>query len=111
MPATPARTPRTRSPMKKPDYDFDPVLTSRVRLAILSALVNLDEAEFTQLKELLDLTQGNLSVHASKLEEAGYLRVDKKFVDKKPLTTFSLTSQGRAALVAHVRQLKKLLGE
>ena len=97
--------------MKKPDYDFDPVLTSRVRLAILSALVNLDQAEFTQLKDLLRLTQGNLSVHASKLEEAGYLRVDKQFVDKKPLTTFSLTNQGRTALVAHVRQLKKLLGE
>lgn len=97
---------------KKADaYDFDPVLTSRVRLAILSALVNLDEAEFVQLKELLNLTQGNLSVHASKLEEAGYLRIDKRFVDKKPLTTFVLTSKGRDALVAHVRQLKKLLGE
>ena len=98
--------------MKKSDaYEFDPVLTSRVRLAILSALVNLDEAEFVQLKELLDVTQGNLSVHASKLEEAGYLRIDKRFVDKKPLTTFVLTSKGREALVAHVRQLKKLLGE
>jgi DNA-binding transcriptional ArsR family regulator len=98
--------------VKKPaPYDFDPVLTSRVRLAILSALVNLGEAEFVQLKELLDLTQGNLSVHASKLEEAGYLRIDKKFVDKKPLTTFVITSKGRDALVAHVRQLKKLLGE
>jgi DNA-binding MarR family transcriptional regulator len=98
--------------VKKPaPYDFDPVLTSRVRLAVLSALVNLGEAEFVQLKELLDLTQGNLSVHASKLEEAGYLRIDKKFVDKKPLTTFVITSKGRDALVAHVRQLKKLLGE
>ncbi len=98
--------------MKKSDaYDFDPVLTSRVRLAILSALVSLDEAEFVQLKDLLQLTQGNLSVHASKLEEAGYLRIDKKFVDRKPVTTFVLTSEGRAALVAHVRQLKKLLGE
>jgi len=98
--------------LKKSDaYDFDPVLTSRVRLAILSALVSLDEAEFVQLKDLLQLTQGNLSVHASKLEEAGYLRIDKKFVDRKPVTTFVLTSEGRAALVAHVRQLKKLLGE
>lgn len=98
--------------MKKSDaYDFDPVLTSRVRLAILSALVSLDEAEFVQLRDLLQLTQGNLSVHASKLEEAGYLRIDKKFVDRKPVTTFVLTSEGRAALVAHVRQLKKVLGE
>ncbi len=96
----------------KPDaYDFDPVLTSRVRLAILSALVSLEAAEFVQLRELLKLTQGNLSVHASKLEEAGYLRIDKQFVDRKPVTTFVLTAAGRAALVAHVRQLKKLLGE
>jgi DNA-binding MarR family transcriptional regulator len=96
---------------KRDDYDFDPVLTSRVRLAILSALVNLDGAEFVQLKELLNLTQGNLSVHASKLEEAGYLRIDKRFVDRKPLTTFVLTSKGRDAIVAHVRQLRKLVGE
>src|SRR5262245_5160523 len=92
-------------------YEFDDVLLSRVRLAILSALVSLEEAEFVHLRDLLKLTQGNLSVHASKLEEAGYLRIDKKFVDKKPVTTFVLTSKGRDALVAHVRQLKKLLGE
>jgi DNA-binding MarR family transcriptional regulator len=98
--------------MKKSDaYAFDPLLLSRVRLAILSALVTLDAAEFVQLKELLHLTQGNLSVHAGKLEAAGYLRVDKKFVDRKPVTTFALTSRGRDALVAHVRQLRKLLGE
>ena len=97
--------------MPKPDpYAFDPVLTSRVRLAILSALVSLGEAEFVQLKELLHLTQGNLSVHASRLEEAGYLRIDKRFVDRKPVTKFVLTAAGRAALVAHVRQLEKLLG-
>jgi DNA-binding MarR family transcriptional regulator len=96
----------------KPDaYDFDAVLTSRVRLAILTALVHLGEAEFVHLRDLLHLTQGNLSVHATKLEEAGYVRIDKKFVDKKPVTTFVLTSRGREALVAHVRQLSKLLGE
>ena len=97
--------------MPKADpFDFDPVLTSRVRLAIVSALVHHD-AEFTQLKELLRLMQGNLGVHARKLEEAGYVAVDKRFVDKKPVTTFSLTKEGRAALVAHVRRLKQLLGE
>ena len=98
--------------MKKSDiYDFDPVLMSRVRLAILSALVNLGEADFVALRGLLQLTQGNLSVHATKLEEAGYVRVDKKFVERKPVTTFVLTANGRAAVVAHVRKLKSLLGE
>ncbi len=101
----------TKSDVDRGSYDFDPVLTSRVRLAILSALVNLERVEFTELKELLRLTQGNLSVHASKLEEAGYLRADKRFVAKKPVTTFVLTSKGRHALVAHVRKLKELLGE
>jgi len=96
---------------KSDGIDFDPVLTSRVRLAILSALVGLEQIDFTQLKDLLGVTQGNLSVHAGKLEEAGYVRIQKKFVDRKPVTTYALTSRGRAALVAHVRQLKNLLGE
>lgn len=93
------------------DIDFDPVLMSRVRLAVLSALVGLEHIEFTQLKDLLRVTQGNLSVHAAKLEEAGYVRIEKRFVDRKPVTTYALTSRGRAALVAHVRKLKNLLGE
>ena len=75
--------------MKNADrFDFDPVLMSRVRLAILSALVTENEIEFTELKDLLEVTQGNLSVHAGKLEEARYIRIDKRFVGKKPVTTF-----------------------
>lgn len=98
--------------MKKADpFDFDPVLMSRVRLAILSALVTANEVEFTELKDLLGVTQGNLSVHASKLEEARYIRIDKRFAGKKPVTTFVITKQGRDALIAHVRQLKDVLGE
>ena len=98
--------------MKSSDpFAFDAALTSRARLAILSALVSLGDVEFVALKEALKMTQGNLSVHAKKLEDAGYIRVDKKFVDRKPLTTFQITRQGRDALVAHVRKLKKLIGE
>jgi DNA-binding transcriptional ArsR family regulator len=98
--------------LKRPErFDFDPVLMSRVRLAILSALVSPSEMEFTELKDLLGVTQGNLSVHASKLEEAGYVRIDKRFVGKKPVTRFVITKLGRDALIAHVRLLKGVLGE
>jgi DNA-binding MarR family transcriptional regulator len=92
-------------------YDFDDVLLSRARLAILSALVSPGRMEFVEMRDLLALTQGNLSVHASKLEQAGYIRVKKDFADKKPRTTFEITDAGRAALVEHLRKLKTILGE
>ncbi|MBI2921990.1 MAG: transcriptional regulator [Planctomycetes bacterium] len=92
-------------------YDFDEVLMSRARLAILSALVSSGEMEFTAVRDLLGLTQGNLSVHASKLQQSGYLFIRKDFVANKPRTTFEITSQGRSALVAHLQKLKAILGE
>jgi DNA-binding MarR family transcriptional regulator len=90
-------------------YDFDPVLLSRARLAILSALVSLREAEFMDLKETLGLTQGNLSIHGGKLEQAGYISVRKEFVDRKPRTTFAITPVGRKALVDHVKRLQNVI--
>jgi DNA-binding MarR family transcriptional regulator len=93
------------------NYDFDDVLLSRARLAILSALVSPGRMEFVEMRDLLQLTQGNLSVHASKLEDAGYIRVKKDFADRKPRTTFGITDAGRAALVEHLRKLKAILGE
>ena len=82
--------------MKTSDpYAFDPVLTSRVRLAIVTALVSVGEAEFMDLMELLRLTKGNLSVHGRKLEEAEYVKIRKKFVERKPQTSFQITAKGR----------------
>lgn len=92
-------------------YDFDEVLMSRARLAILSALVSSGEMEFTAIRDLLGMTQGNLSVHASKLQQAGYLFIRKEFVDNKPRTTFEITRQGRTALVGHLKKLKSILGD
>ncbi|HEV3028695.1 MAG TPA: transcriptional regulator [Planctomycetota bacterium] len=98
--------------MSKSDlYDFDPVLLSRARLAILSALVTLREAEFMDLKHILGLSQGNLSIHGGKLEQAGYISVRKEFVDRKPRTTFSITPEGRRALVDHVQRLQNVIKE
>jgi DNA-binding MarR family transcriptional regulator len=96
--------------MSKPDpYDFDPVLLSRARLAILSALVSLEEAEFMDLKSTLGLTQGNLSIHGGKLEQAGYIAIRKEFVDRKPRTTFIITPEGRKALTDHVKRLQQVI--
>lgn len=91
-------------------FDFDSLLASKVRLAIVSALVTIEEAEFTELKYMLNLTQGNLSIHASKLEEAGYIKITKGFVGKKPQTTFKLTERGKQALLGYVNKLKQLIG-
>jgi hypothetical protein len=87
----------------KVKYEFDEVLLSRGRLAIVTALVLPGRMEF------VEMTAGNLSVHASKLEAAGYLQVEKEFDAKRPKTTYVLTTAGRAALVAHVRRLNQVI--
>lgn len=68
-------------------------------------------ADFTQLKTRLKATDGNLSVQIRKLEEAGYIAVEKSFSNRKPLTTISLTATGRNAYIAYLEQIKKLIAE
>jgi DNA-binding MarR family transcriptional regulator len=81
---------------------FDPILLSQARLGIVTVLVTRAEATFTDLKEILGLTQGNLGIHLGKLEEAGYVEIRKEFVARKPRTTARITESGRAAFLAHV---------
>ena len=90
---------------------FDPVLLSRVRLGVVSVLVSRAEATFPELKVVLGVTQGNLTVHLRKLEEAGYVTIDKSFVDRKPRTTVRLARRGREAFLAHVRALGRIAEE
>ncbi len=83
-----------------------------VRLRIMAALVTLEtnnEVEFTYLRHLLGVTDGNLGAHLRKLEEAGYITVNKVFVDRKPRTYISATSQGRIAFQEHVAVLESIL--
>jgi DNA-binding MarR family transcriptional regulator len=83
-----------------------------VRLRIMAVLVTLspeDEVEFTYLRQLLDVTDGNLGAHLRKLEEADYIRVSKTFVDRKPRTFVSATIQGREVLKEHVAALEEIL--
>jgi DNA-binding MarR family transcriptional regulator len=87
---------------------FDPVLLSQARLGIVTVLVTRKEATFSDLKDLLGLTQGNLGIHLNKLEEAGYVAVTKEFVKKKPRTTARITPRGKNAFLTHVDLLAQV---
>ncbi len=85
---------------------LDRLIHEPARLAILSALSACASADFTFLQRLTGLTVGNLSSHLAKLEEVGYIRLEKSFVDRKPNTRVQLTPPGRKALEQHWRQLE-----
>ena len=94
------------------DFNYqqlDDIIHSRIRLAILSVLIAIDEADFIFLREKVGATDGNLSTHLRKLEEAEYVAVQKQFVDKKPQTTYKLTDKGRAAFEAYVNRLESMI--
>ncbi|MHA7130545.1 winged helix-turn-helix domain-containing protein [Algoriphagus namhaensis] len=88
---------------------LDPLLHSQLRLAVMSLLIGLEDAEFTFLKEQTNATAGNLSVQLDKLEKAGYISIEKSFRDKRPLTTCKITTQGIEAFEAYVENLKKYI--
>ncbi len=89
---------------------IDEVIHGRMRLGIMVYLADVETADFTELKTVLEATQGNLSVHLKKLEEAGYVAIDKSFKDNKPLTRVSITSEGRSAFAAYLQALGGLIG-
>jgi len=82
---------------------------NRTRLGLMSILMVNDEVDFTQLRDLLQVTDGNLASHAAALEKAGYIQVSKQFVGKKPNTTYAVTRAGRKAFTEHLDALEKLL--
>lgn len=82
---------------------------NRVRLGIMSVLLVNDEVDFNNLKEMLDVSDGNLASHISALEKADYVLVEKKFIGKKPNTTYTVTKAGRAAFNDHLNALEKLI--
>lgn len=84
---------------------------SKIRLGIMSVLVANESADFATLKSLLGLTDGNLASHTRSLEEAGYIRCEKKFVGRKPNTTYIITRAGREAFTAHINALENFLKE
>jgi DNA-binding HxlR family transcriptional regulator len=90
--------------------ELNPVIHGKLRLALLSLLATVEEAEFTWLRAKTGSTDGNLGAQLTKLEEAGYLTVEKKFVQRKPQTLYRMTESGRTALTEYVQALKQLLG-
>jgi DNA-binding PadR family transcriptional regulator len=90
--------------------ELNPVVHGRIRLALLSLLSSVEEADFIWLRAKTDATDGNLGAQLLKLEEAGYVTVKKKFVRRKPRTLYRITEAGRLALTEYVQALKELLG-
>jgi DNA-binding HxlR family transcriptional regulator len=90
--------------------ELNPVIHGKLRLALLSLLIGVEEAEFTWLRTKTGSTDGNLGAQLLKLEEAGYVAVEKKFVQRKPQTLYRMTETGRTALAEYVSALKELLG-
>jgi DNA-binding MarR family transcriptional regulator len=82
---------------------------NRVRLGIMSVLMVNDKVEFSVLKEMLDITDGNLASHISALEKIEYIEVKKQFIGKKPNTTYNVTKAGKKAFNEHLDALEKLL--
>ena len=89
---------------------IDEVIHGRIRLGIMVYLADVDAADFTELKTVLEATQGNLSVHLRKLDDAGYVAIDKSFVNNKPLTRVSITREGRRAFAAYLDAIGALIG-
>ncbi len=89
--------------------ELNPLLHSQLRLAIMSILMNVDEADFVYLKEKTESTAGNLSVQLDKLSTAGYITVNKGFVGKKPRTVCTITDTGRKAFEEYVDDLRQYL--
>ena len=90
-------------------FDFDGLIHERIRLGIVSALSVNERLAFTELRNILDTSDGNLSAHARKLEDAGYIDCHKSFAGRVPRTEYSLTSLGRARLQEYLTHMEALI--
>ena len=97
-----------------PRFDIgkiDDVIHGRLRLGVMAYLTNAEVADFNELKAVLEVTQGNLSVQLRKLEEAEYVTIEKGFLGRKPRTQVRITAAGRAAFAIYLEALGKLIGQ
>jgi DNA-binding MarR family transcriptional regulator len=110
--ATALRRPRATAPPQQTraaDARFDRLVYERVRLGIMSALAVTDELTFSELKAMFEVSDGNLSAHARKLEEAGYVSCTKSFADRRPKSAYRLTSAGRSALNRYLDHVEAVI--
>jgi DNA-binding MarR family transcriptional regulator len=89
---------------------IDEIIHGRLRLGIMTYLANSEVADFSELAKRLDATRGNLSVQLRKLEDAGYIQIEKSFVDRKSLTQARITKTGKTAFMNYVKAIGDLLG-
>jgi len=92
-------------------YNIDEVIHGRLRLGIMAYLVGAGSSDFVSLKQHLNTSDGNLSIHLRKLEEADYITIQKSFRDRKPRTEIALTETGRRAFVTYLNSMSKLIGQ
>jgi DNA-binding MarR family transcriptional regulator len=88
---------------------MDELLLSKVRLGVVAELLNFDWIAFSELARSLDVSNGNLGAHLSKLVDAGYVEEEKSFANRRPLSRYRLTKRGREAFASHVTELQSLL--
>ena len=90
-------------------HEIDDVIHSRIRTAIMAVLISVEEAEFTFIREKINATDGNLSVHLKKLEEHSYISVKKEFIERKPVTRYKITETGRKAFEDYIKKLESII--
>ena len=95
--------------MKSSFQNLNKAFENKIRLGIMSVLSVNSRASFNDLKEMLELTDGNLASHLKSLESSGYIKVIKSFVDRKPNTKYEITDSGAAAFESHIKALEDLL--
>jgi DNA-binding MarR family transcriptional regulator len=95
--------------MKNPIENLNKAFDSRVRLGIMSAVMVNAEVNFNQLKELIQVTDGNLASHIKALEESGYIKVNKGFIGRKTNTTYAATKSGEKAFKLHLEALEQMI--
>jgi DNA-binding MarR family transcriptional regulator len=99
--------------LAQPSYDIgkiDDVIHGRLRLGVMAYLANAEVADFNELKTILDVTQGNLSVQLRKLEDAAYVTIEKGYLGRKPRTQVRITPQGRKAFASYLEALGRVIG-
>lgn len=89
--------------------ELNPIIHNRIRLGVLTILASVESASFNFLKEKIETTDGNLSANLTKLEEVGYIQIQKSFKGKRPLTMCEITKKGRAALKDYIKALEVYL--
>lgn len=97
--------------MKNPIADLNKIFDSRIRLGVMSMLIVNHEISFNDLKQMLELTDGNLASHLNTLEQAEFIAVHKGFIGRKTSTTYSITNLGKQAFKAHLDALEKMINK